>query len=191
MADSKKTVEVGPVAAVHANDGIAFIRNLRPIRHQDIPAVDEHFKPLPAAVKQPLLRMPEDQRAEVTQGLQVLIANPRQLVEDLGPFAPDSGKAEALLARFEEDRLVRDRAVTLAAFAEEREDVTNHDVMTFLNETQKDLERLVEKKPALAARYNSILKIKAQRGAAISEGLARKKAEAAAGGQEEPGGGGK
>jgi hypothetical protein len=144
-----------------------------------IPGVPEGDKPLDGAARQALLKVPAEQRAEVDQAMEQLWSQRVEIAKDLGTLAPDADKGKALEARMLAARAANSKAQALAAYTEEQEALANHAVVGHLNAASGDIEHMAQKNPQIAARYEKVLTVVAQRRDAIAAGMARAKASKA------------
>jgi hypothetical protein len=68
------------------------------------------------------------------------------------------------------------KAAALAVYSDEQEALANHELMTYLNATCKDVFHMSERDPQIATRYEKVLAVSIQRGESIAAGIARSKA---------------
>ena len=141
-----------------------------------LPAVPEGNKPLEGTARQALLKVAADQRAEVDQAMEQLWSKRAELTQDLGTLAPDADNGKALAARMLAAREANRKAQALAAYTEEQEALANHAVVGHLNAVSADIEHMTQRNPQIAARYEKVLTVVAQRRDAIAAGIARAKA---------------
>jgi len=141
-----------------------------------IPSVPDGHKAVTGAAKQPLLKVPTDQTAEIDQAMEELWGERAQLDADLGTLAPSADDGKKRFDRMKQARKVNQKVQALAAYTDEQLTLANHDVMAYLNEVVGDIEHMVTKNPQIAARYPLALRVVAQRRQAIADGMARAKA---------------
>lgn len=149
-----------------------------------IPAVPEGEKPMDGATRLALLKVVTDQRAEVDQAMEQLWAKRAEIATDLGTLAPDADAGRALNDRMLAAREANRKVQALAAYTEGQEALANHAVMAHLNAASGDISHMAQKNPQIAARYDRVLAVAAQRREAIVAGIAR--AKASKGGEGKP-----
>ncbi len=141
-----------------------------------IPAVPEGDRPLDGAVRQSLLKIAAEQRAEVDQAMEQLWDKRFELAADLGTLMPDAELGKALNERMLAAREANRKAQALAAYCEQQEALANHAVIGHINVASGDIEHMAQKNPQIASRYARVLAIGVQRREAIAAGIARAKA---------------
>jgi hypothetical protein len=139
----------------------------------DIYSVPDEYEPMTLADKQPLLKVYDQQRAEVGTALRDVVLLAESLKADLGPLAPDIAMAASLDQRLSLIHQVRIKSELLATWVNDQEDILGHDTMTYLNQTAADIEHMATRRPQIITRYESILAISTQRRQAIADGLSR------------------
>ncbi len=150
------------------------------VAHPDaIPGVPQEYKPMEGLAKNALLKVQSDQRAEVDQAMEQLWDKREAIASDLGTLAPKADKGKALHERMIAAREASRKAAALAVYSDEQEALANHELMTYLNATCKDVFHMSERDPQIATRYEKVLAVSIQRGESIAAGIARSKASKA------------
>jgi hypothetical protein len=142
-----------------------------------IPVVPAGFVALDGPQRQALLKVPEDQRAEVNEAMEELWEKRAQVSEDLHHLAPDAERGQALYQRMNQAHDVSVQAAALAAFTSDQEARAQDAVMTHLNDAADEIEHAGRKNAQILTRYQKVLRVVQQRREAIAAGIARAKAQ--------------
>jgi hypothetical protein len=144
-----------------------------------IPSVPKGFTALSGPERQALLKIPAEQRAEVDQALEELWEKKAQLAKDLAHLAPDAERGNALFGWMKQAREVNAQVKLLGDYTDDQEALANDGVMRHINDAAEEIEHAARKNPALTTRYAKVLRVVEQRRQAVSDGIARSKAQKA------------
>lgn len=154
------------------NDTIAYNRGLTLLDPSTVPHPPHGYRSTDLDERpKRFRRLAGELRSEAMDALRE--AAGRDLQADLGRFAPEPKRAEALVERLTTTGELVARAQALLDYARENEQIAMSDALIFLEAEHKQYDNAVEYEASLSASYRALVKLFAMRSGAIAEGMAR------------------
>jgi hypothetical protein len=167
------------------NDTIASNRGLKLLDPSTVPHPPHGYRATdPVERPRRLRRLSGELRSEAMDALRE--AAGRDLQAELGRFAPEPKRAEALVERLATTGDLVARAQALLDYAKESEQIAMSDALLFLEAEHKQYDNAVEHEASLSASYRALVKLFEMRSGAIAEGMARARSADASPPPDEP-----
>lgn len=167
------------------NDTIAYNRGLTLLEPSTVPHPPQGYRSTESDERpRRLRRLSAELRSEAMDALRE--AAGRDLQADLGRFAPEPKRAEAIVERLGKTGELVARAQALLDYARENDQIAMSDALLFLEAEHKQYDNAVEHEASLSASYRALVKLFAMRSGAIAEGMARARSADASPPPDEP-----